>query len=312
MLLMLLVQVRHRKQKTKDLIVFAHMCIFDLLLCFANVYLCLFALFYTKITSGWASALAVISSTISGILDLSVAVFWLLFVEYVLYQSRDIVWRRFPFIMIPYYVGVMISILVVAVPINSFSQIITLLAGSILGRVILFICGVYIVSTYIALYRMGKRKKIPQQMRVTPTVLSFLLGLILTALTPYRLEAFGYAVGLMFADYYMFRHLRFVDAKTGFYNEKYLPTLREEALKKDIRHAMVIRFRTSGDRDKLAEILKYWEPEHSKIVLKDDGEFLLLSEIKKTFLAERFISLVKDHCEKEGIRIEASYEMIQN
>ncbi len=92
----------------------------------------------------------------------------------------------------------------------------------------------------------------------------------------------------------MFRRLGYVDQETGFFTEKYLTVLDREADKKDIHNATVIHFKTSGDSRKLAEILKYWEPEHSKIVMKSDGEFL-----------------VQEHCAKEGLQTEASYEVIR-
>ncbi|MCR5120403.1 MAG: hypothetical protein K6B44_12390 [Lachnospiraceae bacterium] len=73
---------------------------------------------------------------------------------------------------------------------------------------------------------------------------------------------------------------------------------------------MLIRFKTKGDTDKLAKILKFWEPEYSKIVVTDNREFLILSQIHSVKTAERFIKLVSAHCDKEGVQAEASYEMI--
>ena len=72
---------------------------------------------------------------------------------------------------------------------------------------------------------------------------------------------------------------------------------------------MVIHFRTIQDKEKLAKILKFWEPEYSKIVIKKDGEFLILSVLQKKIIAEKYIELVSENCEKEGIAIESSYEM---
>ncbi len=104
--------------------------------------------------------------------------------------------------------------------------------------------------------------------------------------------------------YYMFRRLSFIDPATGFFNEKHLNVLDSEADKKDIHDAVMISFKTYGDQKKLAEILKSWEPEHSKIIIKDDGEFLIFSEKLKKSLVERFIFLVQENCSDEGLETE--------
>ncbi|MCR5403332.1 MAG: hypothetical protein K6E91_05845 [Butyrivibrio sp.] len=122
----------------------------------------------------------------------------------------------------------------------------------------------------------------------------------------------GYAIGLMFADYYMFRRLSYADAKTGFFNEKYLKVLRRESKKKNIKEATVISFKTTGDRDKLAELLKFWKPEHSTIVAKDNGEFLVISEVRRKLITERFIFLVTEHAKSSGLETESSYRTEKN
>ena len=43
------------------------------------------------------------------------------------------------------------------------------------------------------------------------------LGYFLYFFTGYRTVVLGYAIGLMFADYFMFRRLGFLDQKTGFF-----------------------------------------------------------------------------------------------
>ena len=47
-----------------------------------------------------------------------------------------------------------------------------------------------------------------------------------------RLDGLGYAVGLLFADYFMFRRLSYIDPETGFYNEKYLAVMERKAVNK--------------------------------------------------------------------------------
>ena len=56
-------------------------------------------------------------------------------------------------------------------------------------------------------------------------MIPIVLGLIISATTSYLVDGLGYAVGLMFADYYMFRRLSYMDPDTGFFNERYLEVL---------------------------------------------------------------------------------------
>ena len=59
------------------------------------------------------------------------------------------------------------------------------------------------------------------QPRLAPTVLATIAGYLLYFLTRYHLVPLGYAVGLMFMDYFLFRRLSYIDPESGFYNEKY-------------------------------------------------------------------------------------------
>ncbi len=174
-----------------------------------------------------------------------------------------------------------------------------------------FIWLIYILAYYYVLYLEKKRKNILQYIRITPTVLPIAVGMLIALSTPYQIDGLGYAVGLMFADYYMFRRLSFVDTESGFFNEKYIGVLKREAKKKKIKEATVIRFRTSKDRGKLTELLKFWEPENCSVVVKNDGEFLGISEVQKKIVTERFIFLVGEHARSKGLEVESSYETVR-
>ena len=228
--------------------------------------------------------------------------------EYTLHQSVDIIRRRYPVALIPFFVGVTISVLSVlglmidTIP-SDFFVIVTFL-----NQFTAFIWAGYILASYVVLYREKKRNKIPEYIRLTPTVVAIILGYVLNFLTQYRLVPLGYAVGLLLVDYFMFRRLSFLDQESGFYNEKYLAVLKREAKKQEIHGATVIRLQASENRQKLAEVLKFWKPENSKVIIRDNGEILVISRILKRNLAERFLYLVREHCEKEGLKPEASIE----
>lgn len=309
-LAMLLVQVVHRKHKTPEITLFFRMCILNLVECFAYLAGLLALLYEHKLNETLVLILAVVCNALIGLTPLLLVVHWLLFVEYTLHQSMDIIRRRYPVVMIPFWIGVLIVIFGIIVPIPEWMPMSVQIFNFYLSRVGLFIWAFYIVASYGVLFAERKRRSIPQYIRITPTVICIAVGLLISVWTSYEVDALGYAIGLMFADYYMFRRLDNIDPGTGFFNEKYLKVLGQEAKKKNINEAMLIRFKTKGDEDKLAGILKYWEPEYCKIIKKDDGEFLIFSELQNKLVAERFVSLVRENCKKEGLETDASYEMI--
>ena len=308
---MLIVQVLHRKKRPAEMNFFFRMCIFNMALCLTYIATCFLLINYHRIDKPLVSVLDFICDFLIGVIPLLLVVYWLLFVEYTLHHSMDIIWRRYPVVMIPFYAGLVITFLTSVIPIPDSAPMAIQMAEYYMNKASFLIWCFYIIASYIVLEHEKKRKKIPEYIRVTPTVIPIVLGLIISATTSYLVDGLGYAVGLMFADYHMFRRLSYMDPDTGFFNERYLEVLKQEAESKDIKEAMVIRFRTLGDREKLAKILKNWQPEFSKIVVMDDGEFRIFSELKKKAVAERFIYLVSDHCKSRGIETEASYEMIR-
>ncbi len=308
---MLIVQVLHRKHRTPEINIFLRMCILNLLQCFVYITACFLVLKHNDYNEDLVYIIALICNALMGIIPLVLAVHWLLFVEYTLHQSLDILRRRYPVLMIPFYIGVVIAILGIIVPIPESVPESVLNFIGVLNKLGLLIWCFYVLGSYVVLYNEKKRKLIPQYIKLTPTVLSIMVGLIVAGLSYYLLDALGYAVGLMFADYYMFRRLSYIDPKTGFFNEKYISVLEREAKKKNIHYAMVIKFKTTGAQEKLVGILRNWEPEHCKVVSRDDGEYLVISDIQKRYIAERFIYLVKENCQAEGIDLESSYETIR-
>ncbi len=308
---MLIVQVIHRKNRTPEISIFFRMCISNMVLCCAHLYICYYMVYFDETNRFFWDMLAYICSLTVKIVNLVIVVLWLLFVEYTLHKSMEIIHRRYPVVMIPFYVGVLFTV------INAFGPLLIMIdvgfgfVLDILRRLAFLIWGFYIFASYVVLFSEKKRKIVPEYIVVTPTVICAVFGLIFYSATGYRVDSLGYALGLMFADYYMFRRLGYIDKKTGFYNEDYLKVISREAGKRKIFEATVVHFKAPEKTDKLAEILKFWKPEYSKIVIRKDGEFLVISETLKKRVSERFISLVNENCEKEGIVVESSYETVK-
>ncbi len=109
-LLLLMVQVLRRKHRTTDLKIFFRMLVMNML--YSLAYISGFLLLFNedKLNSTFAFAGAVICNTVLGVIPILLVSHWMVFVEFTLHQSMDIIRRRYPVIMIPFWIGIVISI----------------------------------------------------------------------------------------------------------------------------------------------------------------------------------------------------------
>ncbi len=310
-LVLLMIQLLHRKKKTPEIKYLFLMCIFSSLLSFTGTYLSFYLMFLKVLSNPVGDVIAYAIDSLQDTTFLLLIVFWLHFVEYTLHQSKDLIMRRYRYAMVPFYIAAGIKglrILVPLLPLPGELYIDGYYVIDILNKAASLIWIFYILTAHVIAHRERKRMAIPRYIRLVPTEVCIILGVGLNILLGYRTVSLGCAAGLMFADYFLFRRLSWIDKETGFYNESYLPVLKREAEKKNLKEITIIRFKALDDRDGFAGILRYWEPEHSKIVAKDNGEFLVLSNVLENAVIKRFISLVLEEAQNEGIHAEVDYE----
>ena len=308
---LLLIQVLRCRHKTHEIKIFIRMCVFNLLLCLAYAARCFLSLSvsWNMITDESPIFVIIyfICNLMIGVLPLALVVHWLLFVDYTLHQSRDIIRRSFGFAQIIFILGVLLSFLC-SIPFPETAPLWIFLVLFFINKLRFLLWVVFIPASYVIQYREKKRMTVPQYIVLTPTVVSIILGYIVSILTSYPTDALGFGIGLMFTDYYMFRRLSYIDPETGFFKEKYLPVFSRAAKKQNITEVLSIRFRIKGDSSVWAGLLDSWKPEHCKVIIKKDGEYLVISETLKGPIAERFITLIGEDCQKEGIEMNASVE----
>ncbi|MCR5488002.1 MAG: hypothetical protein K6F35_10865 [Lachnospiraceae bacterium] len=317
MLAMLIVQYIRRKHHGFELTLFFQMCLVDLLMVVFSIPFDIAPLFLRFNEDNLFTVLYLffsVSYMLDQILSITLITVWLIYMEFTLHQSQDLIKRRYRIFMVPYVIAVVVML--ISIP-GTYLLALRFGFGMILEYDIFITFAVisyaiflfYTITAYIILYREKKRNRIPAYIRLTPTTLCMVAGFTLNLLKPdYPFLSLFFALGLMFADFYMYRRLRNVDPKTGFYNRRYLSVLIRLAKKYTLKGATIIRFRTQRGGDVLAAILKTWEPDLSKTIILEEGQFLLMSEPVKDPIAERFITLFTDAAKKEGILVEADYE----
>lgn len=315
-LTMLIVQYFRRKHHLFELTLFFNMCITDVLMVLFGMAFDIAPVFWMLDKDNVFILLLVrflIAWVIEQIFCVTLLAQWLIYVEYTLHQSRDLIRRRYPVAMIPFLAAS--AMMIISLPIGFWrsapfnSEHVYALLIVVSHSVFAF----YLIAAYVVLYREKKRNRLPAYIRLTPTSLCMIVGFVSNLFLTFIIEdypvlPFCFALGLLFADYYMYRRLKYIDPHTGFYNRKYLPVLIAVSKKKELKGVSVIRFRVNRGSDVMAAILKSWRPDQCKIIKMEDGLFFLVSEALTDSLSDRFISLLSEQAKERGIPVSADFE----
>lgn len=316
-LILLIIQFIRRKHRAFELTLFFQMCLCDMLMVFFFMILNIAPIFYTvgdNIDVFFVFIVYGIPRIFDMIFTVTLLAQWLIYVEYTLHQSRDRIRRRYPAVFAVFVAAALLLLINIATLLwrnAPFDRFVVYTVISAFTQIVLFL---FVIAAYVILYREKKRNRVPAYIRLTPTTLCMIAGfatkLLLgnTFISDYSFLPLFYALGLLFADYYMYRRLSTIDPKTGLYNRSYLSALIAFAKKKKLRGATVVLFRAPRANDLMAQIIKSWEPDLSKTINMGDGRFLLISEPARNNVVERFIFLISEQLKSEGIPVDASFE----
>ncbi len=307
-LALLMIRFLRRKHKFPELTMFFRMCVLNMLMAFCGI-AADGLLSFREVKNYEAFFCYFIFSIIQELFAILLLAQWLLFVEYTLHQSRDIIKRRYPVAAIPFIAAVVMetaSIIIAMQKDASFDTSAVAVSLYVFSHVVMVF---YIVGAYIILFMDYRRTKIPRYIRLTPTVACIVTGYLLNwFVTAYPTVTVGFALGLVFADFFTYRRLSYIDPKTGFYLKKFLPVLAGIAKRRKLEGGTVIRFKANRGSAKMAAILNAWQPQNCIVFTMGDGLFLVISGALKDSTSERFISLVSEDAKSEGIPLETGYE----
>ena len=303
--LFLTVKLLLNKKKQKEQTMFFRMCIVCLLIALimavANISV------FLPVSTEY---LYFICQPLVNILTFLLVAQWLLFVDYTLHQSMDLIRRRYPVMRIPFFAAIIMELIysVIALPqiVNEEFRIVMSVLSVLEGLMM----AIFAVAAYIVLFREMRRTPVPRYIKLTPTILCFAVVIVIIAGQFQQLSMLSFfcALGMLFAYYYMFRRFSFMDPQTGFFTEKYLPEFYKTLQKKELHGGTIIRFRVSPEQsEQAAEVLKAWEPEGKKIVTMGNGEFLILSDPLKNVITKQLISFIDGQLKEEGITAESDF-----
>lgn len=303
--LVLTVRLLHKKNKQKEQAMFFRMCLvclfISLIMAVANA-----SLFFPASTA----SLYFICQPLAMILTFLLVAQWLVFVDYTLHQSMDLIRRRYPVMRIPFFLAIIMEVIysIIALPMIVNDKLRVVMGVlSVLEGVIL---AIFAVGAYLVLLWEMRRTPVPQYIKVTPTIICFAVVIIIIAgqLQQYGVLTLFCALGMAFAYYYMYRRFSFQDEKTGFYTEKYLPEFYKTLHRKQLRGGTVIRFQVpESNAEKTAAVLKSWMPEGRTVVTPKNGVFLILSDPMKNVAANQLIAYIDAQLKEEGISAETGF-----
>ena len=315
-LILLMVQYARRKHRTLELSLFFRMCLCNLFMVLSFAAFDIVPVVFPFNPDTFYYFLSIWNVLLWILLRIfSVTLFaqWLVFVEYTLHQSRDLLYRRYKPAMTVFITAIVMLLLCFPVALyvslggeDTWVWLIVYYALSIVPYIFM-IC--FIVASYVVLYRERKYNRIPAYIRLTPTTLCVIAGFVADMLLgAYALLPIFFALGLLFADYFMYRRLNKIDPKTGFFNKHYLPELIRFAKKNQLTGATVLRLQAEREDEVVEALIKAWSPQQSKVISMGGGLFLLVSEAVKDSLAERFLSLLTEQAGIQGVAVEGDYE----
>ena len=223
---------------------------------------------------------------------------WLMYVDYMLYRSRDQLARRYKYFFLP------ILILLVLLLVNLFTGVLFTIQPDMSYRstwvyyVLMAVEYIYFAFAFGIIYQYSTKYKHSQVFRITPIIIPVILGTLVNILTDYSASPLGFAIGLVLLYFSFIDSFRYDDEKSGYYNRSYLVGLVEGNEKGADAFCGAICFEASGDGAKeLPEILRSELPAKSTIAHIDGGRYILLTRSRRMSDLGFIADMVEDAAE---------------
>jgi hypothetical protein len=248
-------------------------------LCVASVINSVSGIIYSvskEMQASWSSAVILLCVTVGRIAVLTLLFLWILYVDYRLNRSRDHLIRRYPVLLVP------IGIIVILFVINLFTGILfkvyenmtvhqTVLYHIIFGINIVF----FLISSGV-FFRYKKSVGSLAFFSIAPFLVPVAVGAAGEFVCFYASETAGFAIGLVFMYFSMLACWKYEDTDPAFYNPSYLDYVCD-CLKNGSSPVKSAVLFSADDTDALAAILKDNLPKRHETVHLADDRYLYLS-----------------------------------
>jgi hypothetical protein len=255
-----------------------------------------------------------LTNPLTAIVSLVIVVQWLLFVEYSLHQSKDLIRRRFTRVLIPFFISTAVEIIgtvvfVIGGETGSFDLMFMADRVHLLSTAFMFM---YMLLTYVIVHQERVRKRLPRYILITPMAVAVLLGYFLDTVTYRSLFALFVATGLISVYFSIRKQHAWEDDNTGYYNKDYLRIIMDYIDEKNIEGGTIIRFSTKNDSRSLAKILHQMEPDNSKTVFMGKGVFLIITDTQTEDVIDWYKKLIVGRAGQDGLDVKADHFLRQD
>lgn len=203
---------------------------------------------------------------------------WLLYVDFMIYGSRDYLFRIYKKHAIPLAFALIILV------INIFTGIAFeplpggLFDDRLLYNALVLLIGIYFAGSLVMAYRYNRQIKRLHFFHAKPMIVPFVAGLLFTVLTPFSASPMGCAVGLAYVYFSLVERWRYEDRATGFYNHTYVDEILKMTGtgKVEYRSALLLEARQSAGA--LSDMLTQLLPRDGEVIRLSENSFLLILE----------------------------------
>ena len=223
---------------------------------------------------------------------------WLLYVDFMIFGSRDYLFRIYKKHAIPLAAALLMLL------INVFTSIAfePLYGGLFDDKPLYFVLmlpvAVYFIYSILMAKRYSSRVKRLHFFHAKPMALPFAAGLLLTLTTPYSAAPLGSAMGLTCIYFSLVERWRYEDSDTGFYNRAYMKEIMESLTKGDFDYRAAIIFEAKAGSSELVSMLKQLLPRNGEVVRLKENRFLLLLENGDKSLISWITGKIRLLCDK--------------
>ncbi len=243
-------------------------------------------------------ALAMLAVTVVEFTVLALIYTWLLYVDFMLYQSEDHVLRHYKMIAIPFIVLGAILIL------NCFFQFMIKLdyeeIYDFTGPYFVFIAVEYalLVVSIFMVFKYKKENGVMHYTSIAPMAIPVVVGALVSNVTPYSAFALGLAIGLVFLHFSFMEEACYRNDDKGYFHKEYLDKLIEHTQAGEYDPRGAIYFRADGNKEAFEEILLDWIPDDSEFIKLHDGGYLFVNEHGKSRIIKMLVFDVGEEAEE--------------
>ena len=248
-------------------------------------------------TAEWCRPVAILAKTLMEVVLLNLVYQWLLYVDYILYESREHLRRRYRAFFVP------IVLFVLLLMINSFTGIMFTFGEDLNYTATVFYYlmevmeAIYFLITLLMVFQYSRQRGKMPFFQPLSLMLPPVLSILISEATPYTFLPLGLSIGLIFLYFSRKKEWAYEDHAFGCYNLNYLDRLARlsEDGKRNFRGRMV--FETKGDEKVLAGILQDELPKGGDLIHAGTGRFLFFSEAVSGDLLRLTEELVREAAE---------------